>query len=333
MVDSCQLTSHDSINHHIAERTSHRSPRGTCRELPALAGPACARATVLEDSDPPRLLWLLQQVGDGEVQVPGDALELVNAPGDLSCVPQRHRRTGHPEDLCQIRLGNPNPRRLEAHVSRHDARQRLLTHRPAGRAWWRVQEREPLSVLPTLFEVLLAVVALRATRVVNVAIRTPPRRWPHAVHHPLLPQTTSAGSGCTGRLAMVVRRQAVSPQRVTSGVDNPLTSARFRRRWRPGHRSGAGSGSAAVCAEGEQQGEAGVGVGLRPARQRRAQAKTTVRCPLSSTRCSVCQRTACARTRRSTSCPLACSTDTESSWPARVTSCSMIGPSSRSAVT
>ena len=43
------------------------------------------------------------------------------------------------------------------------------------------------------------------------------------------------------------------------------------------------------------------------------QAKTTVRCPLSSTRCSVCQRTACARTRRSTSCPLACSMDTESS--------------------
>ena len=64
-----------------------------------------------------------------------------------------------------------------------------------------------------------------------------------------------------------------------------------------------------------------------------AQAKTTVRCPLSSTRCSVCQRTACASTRRSTSCPLACSTDTESSCPARVTSCSMIGPSSRSAVT
>ena len=51
-------------------------------------------------------------------------------------------------------------------------------------------------------------------------------------------------------------------------------------------------------------------VGRRPAP---AQAKTTVRCPLSSTRCSVCQRTACASTRRSTSCPLACSTDTESS--------------------
>ena len=74
---------------------------------------------------------------------------------------------------------------------------------------------------------------------------------------------------------------------------------------------------------------------VRPAagRPAPAQAKTTVRCPLSSTRCSVCQRTACARTRRSTSCPLACSMDTESSCPARVTSCSMIGPSSRSAVT
>ena len=73
--------------------------------------------------------------------------------------------------------------------------------------------------------------------------------------------------------------------------------------------------------------------GQPPAAPAPAQAKTTVRCPLSSTRCSVCQRTACASTRRSTSCPLACSTDTESSCPARVTSCSMIGPSSRSAVT
>ena len=64
-----------------------------------------------------------------------------------------------------------------------------------------------------------------------------------------------------------------------------------------------------------------------------AQAKTTVRWPLSSTRCSACHRTAWASTRRSTSCPLARREATVSSWVARVTSCSMIGPSSRSAVT
>lgn len=61
--------------------------------------------------------------------------------------------------------------------------------------------------------------------------------------------------------------------------------------------------------------------------------KTTVRLPFMRTRCSAWKRTAWARTRRSTSCPSATMSGVESAWETRVTSCSMIGPSSRSAVT
>ena len=61
--------------------------------------------------------------------------------------------------------------------------------------------------------------------------------------------------------------------------------------------------------------------------------KTTVRCPLSSTRCSLCHLTARASTWLSVSRPRAVRSSTVSVWSARATSCSMIGPSSRSAVT
>mgnify|MGYP001020983165 CR=1 FL=1 len=61
--------------------------------------------------------------------------------------------------------------------------------------------------------------------------------------------------------------------------------------------------------------------------------KTTVRLPFMRTRRSAWKRTAWARTRRSTSWPRATMSGVESAWETRVTSCSMIGPSSRSAVT
>ena len=62
-------------------------------------------------------------------------------------------------------------------------------------------------------------------------------------------------------------------------------------------------------------------------------AKTTVLVPFMRTRCSAWKRTAWARTRRSTSWPRATMSAVESAWLTRVTSCSMMGPSSRSAVT
>ena len=68
-------------------------------------------------------------------------------------------------------------------------------------------------------------------------------------------------------------------------------------------------------------------------RTRRQREKTTVRLPFMRTRRSAWKRTACARTRRSTSWPSATMSGVESAWETRVTSCSMIGPSSRSAVT
>ena len=64
-----------------------------------------------------------------------------------------------------------------------------------------------------------------------------------------------------------------------------------------------------------------------------AQLKTTVRSPLSSTRDSQCQRTARASTRDSTSSPARTRSSGVIRWSTRTTSCSMIGPSSRSAVT
>ena len=63
------------------------------------------------------------------------------------------------------------------------------------------------------------------------------------------------------------------------------------------------------------------------------QLKTTVRSPLSSTRDSQCQRTARASTRDSTSSPARTRSSGVIRWSTRTTSCSMIGPSSRSAVT
>ena len=65
----------------------------------------------------------------------------------------------------------------------------------------------------------------------------------------------------------------------------------------------------------------------------RAQLKTTVRSPLSSTRDSQCHRTARASTRDSTSSPARTRSSGVIRWSTRTTSCSMIGPSSRSAVT
>lgn len=60
--------------------------------------------------------------------------------------------------------------------------------------------------------------------------------------------------------------------------------------------------------------------------------RMTVDRPYTMTRSSACQRTARAKTRRSTSWPRRCSSTADSAWVTRVTSCSMIGPSSRSAV-
>ena len=65
----------------------------------------------------------------------------------------------------------------------------------------------------------------------------------------------------------------------------------------------------------------------------RHQRKTTVFGPFISTRCSTCQRTARARTTLSTSRPTAVKSSGVRLWSTRATSCSMIGPSSRSAVT
>ena len=61
--------------------------------------------------------------------------------------------------------------------------------------------------------------------------------------------------------------------------------------------------------------------------------KITVRRPWSRTRCSACQRTARASATRSASRPMAARSSGLSEWSTRATSCSMIGPSSRSAVT
>jgi hypothetical protein len=61
--------------------------------------------------------------------------------------------------------------------------------------------------------------------------------------------------------------------------------------------------------------------------------KMTVRRPWSRTRCSACQRTARASATRSASRPMAARSSGLSEWLTRATSCSMIGPSSRSAVT
>ena len=66
---------------------------------------------------------------------------------------------------------------------------------------------------------------------------------------------------------------------------------------------------------------------------RRCYLKMTVLWPLSSTRCSLCHLTALASTWLSVSRPIAVRSSTVLLWSARATSCSMIGPSSRSAVT
>ena len=58
----------------------------------------------------------------------------------------------------------------------------------------------------------------------------------------------------------------------------------------------------------------------------RAQPKTIVRLPDTSTRRSRCSRTARVSTRRSSSPPLRTSSSTSSRWLTRQTSCSMIGP-------
>ena len=124
-------------------------------------------------------------------QVPGNTLELINAPRDPARIPQRHRRARHTQNLRQIRLRDPDPRRLETDVARHNACQRLLPHRPAGRPRRRIIERRPLPPFPSLLEVLATAPALRASRVVHVAVRTPSWRRPHPIHRPLLPQVSS----------------------------------------------------------------------------------------------------------------------------------------------
>src|SRR4029453_17902335 len=61
--------------------------------------------------------------------------------------------------------------------------------------------------------------------------------------------------------------------------------------------------------------------------------KTTVLLPYTSTRCRRWRFTARASTTFSRSRPLRTRSSTESRWLTRATSCSMIGPSSRSEVT
>ena len=63
------------------------------------------------------------------------------------------------------------------------------------------------------------------------------------------------------------------------------------------------------------------------------QAKTMVWLPLRITRSSLCHCTARDSTVRSTSAPRRWRSATVSAWVTRTTSCSMIGPSSRSSVT
>ena len=63
------------------------------------------------------------------------------------------------------------------------------------------------------------------------------------------------------------------------------------------------------------------------------QAKTMVWLPLRITRSSLCHVTARESTARSTSAPRRCRSATVSACVTRTTSCSMIGPSSRSSVT
>ncbi len=60
---------------------------------------------------------------------------------------------------------------------------------------------------------------------------------------------------------------------------------------------------------------------------------TIVRCPARITRSSLCNRTARARTVRSISLPRATRSAADSACVTRITLCSMMGPSSRSAVT
>jgi hypothetical protein len=66
---------------------------------------------------------------------------------------------------------------------------------------------------------------------------------------------------------------------------------------------------------------------------RPVQRKTTVLWPLSSTRRSQCQRTARESASASASWPTVASARGSKVWSMRMTSCSMMGPSSRSAVT
>ena len=63
------------------------------------------------------------------------------------------------------------------------------------------------------------------------------------------------------------------------------------------------------------------------------QRKTTVRLPFSSTRCSACHWMARARATHSMSRPMPTSCSGVQLWSMRATSCSMMGPSSRSLVT
>ncbi len=139
--------------------------------------------------------------------------------------------------------------------------------------------------------------------------------------------------------------------------------------WRAGHYAGPGAGSsvgeaasgilptsASRLAEGPREmssygGRTGPGAGMprrsdRSGCRRRArtciapghpgmaaQRNTTVRWPLSRIRCSTCSRTARASTRDSMSLPMRIRAAGVIAWSTCATSCSMIGPSSRSAVT
>ncbi len=95
----------------------------------------------------------------------------------------------------------------------------------------------------------------------------------------------------------------------------------------PHRRAAARSRTTCRCCRPPERRPAGDG-GARP-----GQGKTTVRVPLRSTRWSRCQPTARASAMHSRSRPTSTSRSGVAAWSTRATSCSMIGPSSSSAVT
>ena len=124
---------------------------------------------------------------------------------------------------------------------------------------------------------------------------------------------------------------AVFPAEATGMLSRPLVYTALTRAQR--HLSvvhGAGPALARAVADGRR---AAAGDPAGRAARRGRYLKMTVRRPCSRMRCSACQRTARASATRSVSRPSATSWAGAALCSTRATSCSMIGPSSSSAVT